>query len=248
MIPRPTFDHYASDYQSLLEDSVSFAGQGMPFFARAKVYELRRLGRQLGVPLAKSSVLDVGSGNGMTDELLLPHVGRLAGVDVSPEMVAYSAARNPAAHYSAYDGIVIPFEDGAFDLVFTINVFHHVNPARWDAFATELWRVTRPNGLCVVIEHNPINPLTRLSVARCPFDEEAVLLGPARVKRALRRAGAGPMRHRYILFAPFGGGALRRAERPLGWCPLGAQYVVWAGGRHRRGFGRQGRAGTGKVA
>ena len=43
-------------------------------------------------------------------------------------------------------------------------------------FVADMVRVTRPGGLVCVIEHNPLNPLTRLAVNRCPFDADAVLL------------------------------------------------------------------------
>ena len=122
----------------------------------------------------------------------------------------------------------LPFPSASFDLAFAICVVHHVDPAAWDGFLGEMWRVTRAGGLAVVIEHNPANPLTRRSVNRCPFDEDAVLVGPRRLAQGLRRAGARSVRHRYILFAPFGGDRARMAEGLLGWLPAGAQHIVWA--------------------
>jgi SAM-dependent methyltransferase len=228
-LPKPVlFDRYASGYRQSVESSIGFVGRDLEFFTRAKVYHLRRLARSLPRPLAVSSVLDVGCGCGLTDEMILPYVGDLTGVDVSSAMVGEAALRNPDAHYEAYDGLVLPFPSDSFDVVFAICVVHHVDPAGWDGLLAEMWRVTRAGGLSVVIEHNPANPLTRRSVDRCPFDEDAVLVGPRRLAQGLRRAGARSVRHRYILFAPFGGDRARMAEGLLGWLPAGAQHIVWA--------------------
>ncbi len=222
------FDQYASGYQQTVEDSIEFGRRDLEFFTRAKVYHLRRIARALPRPLARCSVLDIGCGSGLTDELIVPFVGELTGVDVSPAMVDEAAARNPEAQYEVYDGDVLPFATSSYDLVFAICVIHHVDPAAWDAFLSEMWRVTRAGGLAVVIEHNPANPMTRKSVKHCPFDEDAVLVGPRRLAGGLQRAGARSVRHRYILFAPFGGDRTRMAEGVLRWLPAGAQHIVWA--------------------
>ena len=221
------FDRYVADYRELVEESVGFAGRKLDFFTRAKVFHLRQLARRLPRPLRACSVLDVGCGVGLTDHYLHPHVGTLRGVDVSPAMVAAAAARNPGIDYQAYDGFTLPFGPSTFDLTFAICVLHHVETVQWDHFLAELWRVTSPGGLAVVIEHNPLNPLTRRSVDQCPFDDDAVLVPVRRARLGLRRAGAGTTGRRYIMFCPVGGDRTRLAETSLGWLPAGAQYLAW---------------------
>jgi hypothetical protein len=103
---------------------------------------------------------------------------------------------------------------------------HHVPPASWDSFVAELTRVTCRDGVVMVFEHNPLNPLTRRAVNSCVFDGDAVLLGPRRVRTAFEASGLTTAARRYILFAPFGGRGVRRAERVVSWLPLGAQYVL----------------------
>jgi hypothetical protein len=105
---------------------------------------------------------------------------------------------------------------------------HHVPPPSWDSFVAELLRVTRRDGVVLVFEHNPLNPLTRRAVRNCAFDDGAVLLGPKRVTAAFQRGGAEVVARRYILFTPFDGVRARDAERFVSWLPLGAQYVVAA--------------------
>lgn len=223
-----TFDVYAAAYDAIVDGSVNFTGKDLAFYTAAKAYHLRRLGETLARPLSECAVLDVGCGVGHLDQLLAPHVGRLVGVDVSPGMVEQAARRNPGSEFATYSGGRLPFEDGSFDLAFAVCVMHHVEPRQWDAFVAEMWRAVRPGGAVAVIEHNPINPLTRRSVAACAFDDDAALLGPRRVTRALRAAGSSKARTRYILFAPFGGDRWRAAEAGVAWLPLGAQYMVEA--------------------
>jgi SAM-dependent methyltransferase len=223
-----TFDAYAGVYADTVNSSVAFGGKSVEFFARLKVQGLLHTAARLGRPLKDIRALDVGCGTGIADSLLLPNVASLDGVDVSPEMVAQAAARNPAARYEVYDGVRLPYSDRTFGLVFAACVVHHVPPDQWDGFMAELWRVTDGPGAVVVIEHNPFNPLTRKAVRDCPFDEDAVLARPVRVRQAFRRAGAGRPERRFVTFFPFDQPALSRAERALWWLPAGAQYTVTA--------------------
>ena len=86
----------------------------------------------------------------------------------------------------------------------------------------------RPGGLVVVYEHNPLNPLTRVAVSRCEFDEGVELLSRGETKSLLRRAGLEPIESRYIAFFPWRGRGLRALEHGLARLPLGGQYVVGA--------------------
>jgi SAM-dependent methyltransferase len=223
-----TFDTYADGYQAAVDASVTFAGQDLAFFTAAKVFHLLRLARSLDRPLGACQLLDVGCGPGVTDQLLTGQVGRIAGVDISAAMVEEAARRNPGCDYQVYDGHRLPFEPGRFDLAFAICVMHHIPPAQWHAFAAELWQAVRPGGVAVVIEHNPVNPLTRRAVRDCEFDADAVLLSPRQVEEAFRISGAPRTSLEYILFAPFGQQRVRQLERGLRWLALGAQYVVAA--------------------
>jgi SAM-dependent methyltransferase len=116
----------------------------------------------------------------------------------------------------------LPYDSGSFDVAFAVCVLHHVDPAARRQFTAELARVTRPGGLTVVFEHNPFNPLTRLAVARCEFDEGVELLRRRELQRLLAPA-LREVESRYLLFVPW---RAERLERALGGVPLGAQYYV----------------------
>ena len=216
------FDRFEQTYEAELDDAIAFAGQEHEFYVEAKARRLLELARRrLGDrPLR---VLDVGCGVGLTDTPLLPHVESLEGVDVSPGMVERARDANPDASYQVYEGVTLPFEDGEFDLAFAVCVLHHVDvPARRPLVA-EMGRVTKPDGLVAVFEHNPLNPLTRRVVRNCAFDEGVTLVGRSELVKLFRAAGLRVEDDEFLLFFPWRADAL---ERRLTWLPLGAQYVV----------------------
>jgi ubiquinone/menaquinone biosynthesis C-methylase UbiE len=159
--------------------------------------------------------------------LLRGMVGRLSGIDVSSASIAQAHADNRDVDYRAFDGSSFPFDDSGFDLVTAICVMHHVAPAEWAHFIGEMRRVVRPGGLVCVIEHNPLNPLTRLAVSRCEFDRDAVLLGAGKARKLMAAVGLREIGARYFLLLPWEVKSARRVEGALGNVPLGAQYAAF---------------------
>lgn len=226
---RTEFDAYAETYRDAIERSISFSGADHEFFTRAKVRALLRLAAlRVGDP-RRLAVLDIGCGPGATDRMLEGRVGALTGVDTSAAMLEVARERNPWADYQlTVAGAELPLATARFDLCFAICVLHHVEPAMRAAMIAEAARVTRPGGIVVIFEHNPLNPLTRRAVAGCEFDRDAVLLRRAESERLLAGAGLEAAQGAYILLVPRESARLERVERLLGQVPLGAQYVVSA--------------------
>ena len=220
------FDRYQDTYADEVDRAIAFARTDAAFFTELKATDLVSLSnRRLG-SVSDVRALDFGCGTGALDGLLLPHVGSVTGIDVSSGLLEVAAQQNPDAHYQQYDGGAIPFPDASFDLAFASCVFHHIDPGDRAAAAAELARVLRPGGVLAVYEHNPVNPLTRLAVSRCEFDEGVELLGRSETEGLLRGAGLAPAESRYVVFFPWRGRAFRAIERGLARLPLGAQYVV----------------------
>ena len=222
------FDAYDASYAAVVQDSVAFSGIGYDFFLRSKAHLLADIMAEYLPDCPAPRVLDVGCGVGALHPLLKPLCGELDGADISAACIDQARVANPGVSYSAYEGLSLPYADDRFDMAIAICVMHHVPPADWTAFATELKRVVRPGGLVCIIEHNPFNPATRLSVMRCPFDEDAVLLTQTRTRKVLTQAGLEWRGGRYFVFAPSTAGWARAMERRLGWLPAGAQYAALA--------------------
>jgi SAM-dependent methyltransferase len=225
----PSFDSFRDSYEQELRSATAFSGQTPDVFLEAKADHLVDLADRLLGGASEAAVLDVGCGPGLMDRHLVGRVRELQGVDVAPAMVEAAAAGVPEATFTPYGGGRLPFPDGRFDVSFASCVVHHVPLAERDAFAGELARVTRPGGLTVLFEHNPANPLTRLVVHRCTFDDEDVILLPPRESVDLLARAAGPIaERRFILFFPWRVRPLVAAERRLARLPFGAQYYVAA--------------------
>ena len=221
------FDDVGDRYEQLVEHSISFCGQTHGFYLEAKSRRLLDLvRRRLGDP-ADVRALDVGCGEGAMHPYL-SELGALEGADPSHALIEAARRSNPQVTYHVASGENLPLADGAFDLAIAVAVLHHVEPSLRPALLAELARVTRPGGLAVVFEHNPFNPLTRLAVARCSFDEDAELLRRRDTARGLAAAGVEPVESAYILFFPWRGSVWERLEHRLGRTPFGAQYYVAA--------------------
>jgi ubiquinone/menaquinone biosynthesis C-methylase UbiE len=220
------FDSYCSNYRDVVQSSIDFSGLSHSFFMRAKADLLRELIAQRLGP-EKPTMLDVGCGVGSLHPLLRNVVGRLSGTDVSLECVAQARADNHDGDYRAFDGSCLPFDNAGFDLVTAICVLHHVAPVARAHFINEMRRVARPGGLVCIIEHNPLNPLTRLAVARCEFDRGAVLLGAGKVRRLLAASGLRETEARHFLLLPWETKFARRVEGALSNMSFGAQYAAF---------------------
>lgn len=179
----------------------------------SKVYDflarrvLRGVYRRLAADVADAapaggSVLDVGTGPGV----LLVELARrrpdlrLAGVDLSPDMVT-AAGRNLAefgdrAAVRTGDVTDLPFEDGSFDLIVSSLSLHH-----WDdpaAAVPELARVLRPGGRVHIYDLR-LAPFEEVSAAARDLPRFAGIAP----RQAPIRTGVPPFRKlvRYVLAA-----------------------------------------------
>jgi len=222
------FDRFSQDYADHVNDALAFSGTEQQFYLRAKAAQIARIAREHLADVPHPSLLDVGCGVGLIYAMLRERYPDLTGVDVAPAALAQARKIQAGGRFARYDGHRLPFDSGAFDLTYAVNVMHHVPPVSWEAFAAELSRVTRPGGLVVVFEHNPWNPLTRMIVSRCEFDDDAVLLAQGKIRTLLRGSGLTECDRRHIIFFPWSGRPWASLERSLGWLPLGAQHLVAA--------------------
>lgn len=219
------FDKYSDSYGEMVERSIAGLGASHDFATRAKAALLADIiAKRHGT--ARPDILDVGCGVGVLHPHLRSVQKSLTGVDVSSESIAQAARAQDWARYQSFDGRRLPFDDARFDFTLAVCVLHHVPPEQHESFLAEMRRVTRPGGTVCAIEHNPLNPLTRLAVLRCPFDDDAVLLRAGYARKLFAQAGLSGIATQFFLAVPSLHPAARAVELGLSRVPLGAQYAT----------------------
>jgi SAM-dependent methyltransferase len=212
------FDRYAGDYDALCGESIRTSGESAEYFHRYKLGCLQRLG------LAReAAVLDFGCGTGTLTAVLSDYYREVHGYDPSTASIERARERAPRARFHS-ELAAVP--DAHFRAAVLAGVMHHVAPAERPALLGDVRKKLEPGGLLVVFEHNPYNPLTRRAVDACPFDDDAILIPPAPLRRLVSAAGYRDVRQDYIVFFPRFLARLRRFEPCLRRVFLGAQTMT----------------------
>ncbi len=97
-------------------------------------------------------VLEFGCGLGGNSIAVAPHAGRVVGLDINPFFVGQArkiASRRQATNceFVSYDGGRLPFDDGRFDMVFSIGVFERIPKPLVDFYVGEFNRVLKSGGI-----------------------------------------------------------------------------------------------------
>lgn len=224
------FDRVADEYTLLHTQNLKSSGESPEFFSRYKIEDLYK--EVAASELSANKILDFGSGIGNS----LPHLSsffpcsHITCADVSARSLEISKLRHAgiSASYAEIVDMMLPFDDGSFDVCFSACVFHHITHAEHLHWLTELNRVTRSGGMIVIFEHNPANPLTVSAVRNCPFDENAELIWAGKLRNFTSAAGWCEAETVYRMFFPHSLAFARPLERYFRKLPLGAQYFVKA--------------------
>lgn len=224
------FNRHTATYERQVDDAVAFSGRSQAFFLEAKVRALLSLFDGRFGSSQRLRVAEIGCGVGSFIRRLAGHGFQLTGTDIALASLLRARREVSGATFSAFDGADLPFPTGCFDAVLAVSVLHHVAPDERQGLVDEMARITRPGGLVVVFEHNPLNPLTRWVVGRCAFDQDAVLLGCGELEHYVREVGMRDVDRRYLLLFPWSGGIWQWLERKLSRLPLGAQYMIFGRG------------------
>jgi SAM-dependent methyltransferase len=223
---KPEFDSYAGQYATLLSDPLRDAFAVKSFFHQRKLILIREFFRHRVLNPKQCSWVDVGCGQGDLLRLGMAEFGSSAGCDVSPVMLR--GCEGLTVLRQEQDD-VLPFPDDFADFATAVCVYHHVPLPKRAALTREAARVLKPGGTFCIIEHNPVNPVTRMVVKRSPVDADARLLGIRETRRLLEEQRFQIVWERYFLFLPEP--IYRRigfTESYLGRLPLGGQYAVFA--------------------
>lgn len=220
------FDAYSAEYRETIASTVPFAGETLDAATRLKALHLAALVGRYGIAAEAADVLDVGCGVGLAHGIYAEQFGSVTGADISTESLSIARSEYPDISYDLYDGQQLPYPENRFDVCTATCVMHHVDPLSWGNFIREMVRVLKPGGVVVIFEHNPFNPVTRIVVNRCPFDEDAILISAKQLQAMVKSSGIPHPEREYILTFPFHESISLATDRVLRSIPIGAQYVV----------------------
>ncbi|MEK7477417.1 MAG: class I SAM-dependent methyltransferase [Candidatus Coatesbacteria bacterium] len=152
---------------------------------------------------AGSKVLEVGCGTGNYIIALQERTGCAAwGGDPAPKMLEVARSRSGSVAFSAGTAEEPGVAEGGFDLIFTVDVIHHVRD-RMAYFAKALG-LLRPGGrICTVTDDREIilsrKPLTNYFPETVPYELERYPLD-GEIQGLMRKAGFRGIAEERVLF------------------------------------------------
>jgi SAM-dependent methyltransferase len=219
------FDEYAEAYDAALNRGISLSGEDKEYFARRRIEWLGYCLKFLCE--CPRRIMDYGCGSGSTTPFFFEVLGAqfVLGLDASAKSLDL-ARRNYASDQTEFRALDQYRAGEEVDLVYCNGVFHHIAPYERRATLDRIRRCLRPGGLFAFWENNPLNPGTRLVMARIPFDKDAVTLTAREARRLLRAGGFQVLRTDFVFLFPRALKWLRRIEPRISCVPLGAQFQV----------------------
>ena len=112
---------------------------------------------------AGSLVLDLGSGRGRMDFLLAREGVKVIGLDYVPQIIEKNnmavkmEGLENSLRFKVGDVLDVPFTDSSFDAVLDIGTLHHLKTSEWEEYISEIARITKPDGLVLLIELSKSN-------------------------------------------------------------------------------------------
>lgn len=145
------------------------------------------------------------------------------GIDPSAEHIALAKDMYEGIQFTTFTGS-LTFPNDAFDLIYATEVFHHIPREEHAAYCAELMRVLKPGGTFIIFELNPLNLATVYRFKTNPYEKDARLIAPWKLRRLLKQYGM--VTTRFYDFFPNFLSNMRILECYLTWLPCGALYAI----------------------
>lgn len=130
------------------------------------------------------SILDFGCGNGLLTNCIQEsfYKARVVGIDTNQAQVQKNKELYPNCTFLPLMQKSIPFDDYSFNLIYSVNVFHHIAVDERSYYAHELIRIVKQSGVLTIFETNPYNWLARKTFYE-EHDKEIAMISLSSLKK-----------------------------------------------------------------
>lgn len=230
-----TFDKI--EYKEMLQESSKHTGFSVDYFQEYKIKDLKyEIDNDIHLKSKTSlKILNFGCGIGLSDSYILNIFNsdsiniELYGCDISEKSIEIAKKQNSEnVTYMTCNGQKLPFNE-KFDIIFIANVIRHIPRKNHIQQIKMLKNALKENGIILMYEFNPFNPVTLYFYNRydCRYDAENVkIMTPYYAKKLFKDSGFNNIKIRYRFFIP---GFMKKfifMEKYLKNCPLGANYYL----------------------
>lgn len=225
------FDQFSNSYNEYLNDSVNLLGGKQAFFTDYKAKLIKNFLKKKSLLRTELTFLDFGCGIGNNIPYLSKNLPRcrLYGTDISTGSIKIANdLYSNICTFKYFEGGSLPFQNNYFDFVFISNVLHHISSDNHVQTLKVIKEVLKKNGIIFIIEHNPLNPLTKSIFKNCIFDKEAEMLKAKYLLSILKKEKFKSPKLNYILFVPPFLKFFSFIDKYISFIPLGAQYCITA--------------------
>lgn len=127
----------------------------------------------------QGTILDFGCGGGLLTSFIQNSFfnAKVIGVDSDAMRIEENKTVFPIISFFSIKDQHLPFEDNYFDLIYTVNVFHHIKQADHATYVSELMRILKPNGLLLLFEFNPYNIFSYIRFKR-EHEQDTKMISP----------------------------------------------------------------------
>ena len=162
-------------------------------------------------------ILEIGCGIGSVVSRLSSQGYEVVGTDISCEAIEYGQKKYAGIRLEVQPAEALPYEDGAFDVVLSFDLFEHV--AATDAHLSEVRRLLRPGGHYLFQTPNKYSNVVYETLRTKSLKWRRYhpsLHSPGQLQRRLAKHG---FEARFIKMNPINEFTLKKLDKlgPIGW-------------------------------
>ena len=152
--------------QSYIEQNTSAYDEIASLFSSTREYIWKDIKPLKRFATKENRILDIGCGNGRLYQLFDDLSTRFTGIDISETLINIAKEKYSEATFIVGDMRKLPFEDGSFDIAYSIAAVHHLPPEGQQEVLQEVSRVLVPGGLFVMTNWNFLGRWTKKRIEK----------------------------------------------------------------------------------